>query len=222
MNLIVRILKSLRARSFKTNCSTWYLSRTQTAEKTTIKYKPSLQYEFRILEGDDKELLHQWLFDNRIRYPWIYFHDEILSSNQNEHWYPCLFDGERLIAWVKLAQTNVFIHDFESTIPLSEGLAFIYDTFVDPDYRKQGLGHLVIERMKSHLASVDYHTVACHIEDWNTSSVSIFKSSGFKPIGKIRYLRLTFFRCLLIDGKLRRLSSLTQWLRHKTEGAGKI
>ena len=197
MKFLIRIFKSLRARSFKTNCSTWYLAPIQnpdTANKSTKLPEPLI---FSVLEGDRKELLHDWLLTNQKLYPWVYFPDEISSSRLFGHWYPAIFNGETLIAWIKLSRKNVFIHDFETSVELPGNTAFIYDTFVDPDYRGQGLGHLLVEQTKPFLAAHGYTAIACHIEDRNNPSIKVFMKAGFKPIGKIRYLRLTFFSFLL-------------------------
>ena len=168
-----------------------------------------------VLEGEQKESFHRWLFDNRERYPWIYFPDEIESSNQFDHWYPVIFDGKSLVAWIKLARTSVFIHDFEASVDLPGKVAFIYDTFVDPEYREQGLGCLIIEKTRSFLATEGYTAVACHIEDWNIPSIKAFKAAGFKPLGHIQYIRLAFIRFLIIDSKFRPLSAIMSWLEKK-------
>lgn len=212
-NLAIRIIKSLRARSFKSNCSTWYLSAIQKTNNSKAKNKLPEPYILSVLKGDQKKSLHHWLYNNRKRYPWIYFPNEIKSSTQFEHWYPVLYDGESLIAWIKLARNNVFIHDFDTSVELPANTAFIYDTFVDPKYRRQGLGNLLIEYTKRFLAAEGYTALACHIEDWNKPSIKAFMKADFKPVGKIRYLRFTFFSFLLIDNKLRPLSSFTNWLQ---------
>lgn len=211
----MRIITSLRVRSFKTNCSTWYLAPTQVSNEPGKGSKLSGLLVFKVLKGKQKKSLHHWLFSNRSRYPWVYFPDEIESSSQFEHWYPAIFNGNSLVAWIKLARTTVFIHDFEVSVTLPSDVAFIYDTFVDPDYRRQGLGQLLIEHAKSFLATEGYPAVACHIEDWNDPSIKTFKATGFKPMGQIRYFRLTFFRFLIIDNKLHQLSALTNWLHQK-------
>lgn len=208
---IIRVFRSIQSRSYKSNHSTWYLSATDVSNAhDTIS-----PLQFTVLDGRQKEQLHQWLVNNKDLYPWVYFPDEIKSSNQFDHWYPAIFNNESLVAWIKLARKKVFIHDFGASIELSDDIAFIYDTFVDPEYRGQHLGKAMIEQTKVFLASKGYKAVACHIEDWNKPSIKIFKTTGFKPIGHIRFVRFLFFRFLIVDGRFARLSKLPYWLEHK-------
>lgn len=209
-DLARRIVHSTRARSFRTNVSDWYVR--PLSDLTGISPALPPEFQFSVLEGADREHLHRWLFDHHEIYPWVYFEKEIESARSWDHWYPVLLKDGAMVAFVKLARTRVHIHDFETEIALPEGVAFIYDTFVDLELRGMGLGRALIDSVSGWLSQRGYRAVFCHIEDWNKASVSTCLNAGFVRIGTVRYLRLTFFRWWLISGSLSRASGLTRWL----------
>ena len=208
--LVRRIVRSIYARSFRTNLSTWYVRHLNDSTDTSLALPPDFQ--FGVLEGADREDLNRWLFDHRETYPWVYFEKEIESALAWDHWYPVLLKDGTISAFVKLARNRVYIHDFEAEIALPEGVAFIYDTFVNPDLRCMGLGRSLIDSLSDWLERYNYRAVFCHIEDWNKASVSVFRNAGFERVGTVRYFRLAIFRWWLISGSLSRASGLTRWL----------
>ena len=175
------------------------------------------RFTFEVLEEDQKEKLHTWLYRNRNLYPWVYFPNEIEFSNKFDHWYPVVYDNGSIIAWMKVGRSQVYVHDFETVTEFPDKLAFIYDTFVDPEYRGRGLGSMMIKQTKIFLAEHGYDAVACHIEDWNKPSIKTFQSNSFSPLGQIRFLRILFFRLLLVEGRPRRLNTLSHWLEKKKD-----
>ena len=172
---------------------------------------------FRVLTDKERSILNRWLVENQKHYPWVYFPAEVAAAGRYDHWYPCLFDEDKLVGFIKLGRNLVHIHDFEGMIQLPDRVAFVYDTFIDPEYRHQGFAQMMLLNTMAYLENLDYRTIFCHIEDWNKASVNAFSSVGFTRIGTVRYLRLTLLRCLIIDGHWHRPGALTDWLDSKAE-----
>jgi len=173
---------------------------------------------FRVLTDKERSVLNRWLVENQKRYPWVYFPAEVAAADRYDHWYPCLFDEDKLVGFIKLGRNLVHVHDFEGMIQLPDRVAFVYDTFIDPEYRHQGLAQMMLLNTMAYLDNLDYRTIFCHIEDWNEASVNAFSRVGFTRIGTVRYLRLTLLRWLIIDGHWHRPSALTGWLDSKCPG----
>jgi GNAT superfamily N-acetyltransferase len=216
--MLQRIWRSLRARTFRTNVSDWYFLDLADTEDMGVALPP--QIEFRLLEGNQREQLHGWLFEHREVFPWVYFPEEIASARRNDHCYPVLIKDRQTVGFIKLARGRVYIHDFESEVSLPEGVAFIYDTFVDSELRGGGLGVALIRATAAWLRDRGCRGILCHIEDWNRPSVRAFSRAGFVGLGPVRYVRVMFFRWWLIDGSVHRAASLGRWLEGRT-GAGR-
>jgi len=214
--ILKRIIRSLRSRSYRTNCSGWYMAPLRTSRQKqssgTIE-----KLKFQVLTGENRSILNRWLVENQKRYPWVYFPEEIDAAERYHHWYPCLFDNDKLVGFIKLGRNCVYIHDFEGIIKLPDRVAFVYDTFVDPEYRHRGLAQAMLLNTMSYLEKHGYNKVFCHIEDWNKASVNAFTSVGFSRVGTVRYLRLTLFKWLIIDSHWHRPSKLIELLDTKSE-----
>jgi GNAT superfamily N-acetyltransferase len=208
--MLQRICRSLKARSFRTNVSDWHFFDFAGTEEAGATLPEEI--EFRVLEGDQRERLHGWLLEHRKAFPWVYFPEEIASARRNDHCYPVLIKDRQIVGFIKLARGRVYIHDFESELRLPEGIAFIYDTFIDPELRGGGLGVSLIRATAAWLRDQGCRGILCHIEDWNRASVRTFSGAGFVRLGAVRYLRVTFFRWWLIDGSLHRVAGLGRWL----------
>ena len=85
-------------------------------------------------------------------------------------------DGERLVAFARLLTDFVF-------------KAVIYDVIVDPAYRSQGLGRLLMENIVNHpsLQSVKHLDLYC-LPDL----LSFYEHWGFSSnLGELRFMRLS-------------------------------
>ncbi|UCF10524.1 MAG: GNAT family N-acetyltransferase [Candidatus Bipolaricaulota bacterium] len=58
---------------------------------------------------------------------------------------------------------------------------------VDPKHRREGIGRTLVAALEAHFAALDIHIVACHIEDWNATSRTIFEQFGYRPHPDILY-----------------------------------
>ena len=50
---------------------------------------------------------------------------------------------------------------------------------VSPKYRKKGLAQKLIEEIEKHLTDFGIEIIACLIEEWNDSSMKLFKKAGY-------------------------------------------
>lgn len=165
-----------------------------------------------MLEGASRARLHAWLEQHRLVYPWVYFPEEAESAERNAHCYPVVFAGEELVAYIKLGLGKVFVHEFELELGFPDGAAFVYDTFVDPRFRGQGLGTALIRACVDWFSARGGRTVLCHIEDWNTASLHAFSRAGFQRVGSLEFTRILGFRRWRTGNRVLDRKALERWL----------
>jgi len=141
----------------------------------------------------------QWLSDNHDRYPWFYIPKEISSAASNGHVFVTLVYDNSIIGYIKIGLNRVYILDFDEELPLPDVTAFIYDTFVLPEYRGRNIIPFALVYAENFLRTKGVREILCHIPEWNTASISAFTKTGFKKICHIRFLRLFKFKFLIRD-----------------------
>lgn len=200
----------LKAHAFRTNRSGWYCSPLR--DRTPPRCSLPAEMAFELLEGESREELHEWLFVNRERYPWIYFPGEISSAVSNNHVYPIVRRGDTIIGFIKLGLGRVYVHDFESEISFPADVGFIYDTFVEPESRAKGVARSMLSLVSWLLRARGFRSLWCHIEDQNTASIKAFGAAGFIRTGDVRYARLTWLRSWRINGRFTTQAGFGNWL----------
>ncbi len=89
----------------------------------------------------------------------------MLSFSSVERWKAV--DGERLVAFVA------------ADIRKSQNLAWIATISVDPDYQRQGLGNLLMEKVEG-LVGVKYMRLSARAS--NTAAIQLYQRRGYKQI----------------------------------------
>ena len=187
--------RRFRAFLWCTNCSIWY-------ERTLATKIPCLtqgaEIQAKVIDREKNDFLH-WLKHKHKDFPWIYIEKEISVAEQSGHIFVVLYNLETIIGYIKVGVNQVYIHDFQTIVNFPQGSAFVYDTFVLPDYRGNNLALFALCEAMSYLKKNGYERVLCHIEKWNYPSIKTFKSANFSPVGKIRYMKLLGFGFYIKD-----------------------
>jgi ribosomal protein S18 acetylase RimI-like enzyme len=179
-----KILRSL----FQTNNATWYKKELR---ESNPKFSVCLDVKS-FFSG--RERLIKWLRNMCGKYPWIYVEREIQSCYEDDHLYPYVLFKDDIIGYIKVGLNRVYVQDFKDILQLPPKTAFIYDTFVLPEYRGKHIASLLVEEVSSYLFSRGYDTLWCHIPKWNTASIKIYQRAGFKEISSIRFIKLFHFK----------------------------
>ncbi len=151
--------------------------------------QPAMDVEMVFL-AQDKGRLIAWLKENSLSFPWIYIEKEVESAVANGHIFGCVCRGDEIAGYVKIGAGPVYIHDFGRTVRFPSGVAFIYDTFVAPEYRGKRMGLYAVVEALSHLKRAGFKGVWCHIEEWNSASLRTFMRAGFTEASRIRFMRV--------------------------------
>ena len=131
-----------------------------------------------------------WLCELAREFPFAWNERELMAAMRHGHLYPLLRVNGRNAGYVKVGLARAHVSDFNSQIALPFGCAFIYDTFIHPDFRSRGLGTFMISSVLRHLRSIGLNTVWCHIPAWNRPSSRAFETNGFCKVAHVRFMRI--------------------------------
>lgn len=175
-----------------TTCSVWY---ERDLDEPIDGAAPGLEVDVEFLVQDRGKLV-QWLREKKSAYPWIYFDKEIEAAQAHSHIFLTLLHQGDIVGYIKIGRGRTYIHDFDQAPVFPPGTAFIYDTFVLPEYRKKGLAAFALEHASRYFRQNHYKKILCHIEEWNVDSIRAFEGAGYRAVGKIRFIRtagMSFF-----------------------------
>jgi RimJ/RimL family protein N-acetyltransferase len=142
---------------------------------------------------EDKSKLIDWLREYHVRFPWMYLGKELQTAQAGKHIFVAILHEENIIGYCKIGINHTYIHDFDKIVHLPQGVAFIYDTFVLPEHRGKNVALYAIIKTIHYLKEKRFHTVWCHIEEWNRASLKLYQKAGFNKKASIRFCRLFGF-----------------------------
>ena len=122
--------------------------------------------------------------------PSIVHPTELAVAEKQGHYLVNIRHEGKIIGYVKVGFGQVYVQDFERVVAFKPGEAFIYDTFVLPEFRCRGVASAAIESCMRLLAREGYQKLYCHIPLWNAASIKAYLRAGFKRVCRIRYRRI--------------------------------
>ena len=171
---------------YLTNHAIWF--KRQLNEKI-IDYSPKI--EAKIQFDRQKETL-QWI--KSFGKDWMYNAREIEIAKQENHNIVGVTRKGKIIGYIKLGFNRVYVQDYEQVIYFSSQKAFIYDTFIQPELRRQGLAKYLITESIKYLKDKGFVEVICHIPQWNKASINAYKRVGFESVKGIRFVKVLGLR----------------------------
>lgn len=148
----------------------------------------------------DKIRLVEWLKENKSKYPWIYFEEEVDTALKHNHVYLLMMLQDHIIGYVKIGIGPTYIHDFDQMLIFQQGTAFVYDTFTLPEYRGKSLALFALNQAAEYFKARSFERILCHIESWNLPSIKTFEKAGFRAKESIRFIRTARFSLFIRGG----------------------
>jgi len=146
-----------------------------------------------------------WLREHQKSFGWLYIPEEIRLKEAFRHCYPVATHGEKIIGYIKIGLTRVYIMDYDRILCLPQQTAMIYDTFVLPEYRRRGVCSYLIDESMRLLSTEGYKNLWCHIPPWNTASIRAYSQAGFKKVARIKFVRI--FGCSFCSRSVNKMIS---------------
>ncbi len=196
ITLCLKALKMLYGLAYYSTSSLWF-SRPLSEPIPEPDTYQDLTVEFLI---DKKKILVDWLKTNNSTFTWMYIEKEIELAKQEKHIFVNISLNSQIIGYIKIGINRTYIHDFDKVADFPAGTAFIYDTFILPEYRRNNISYYAITKTLRYLAEHNYRKLFCHIEGWNRASLKLFKKAGFKNIGTVRFSKIIGLPIFLING----------------------
>lgn len=178
----------IRRAIFKKNDAFWYHAYLAKNPNISIDALPELYVEFNSYSETKK-----WIIDNQRAFPWIYKKREIEVADRYKHFFSSLRFKGKIIGFTKIGIIRTYIADYEREIDLYDDEAFIYDTFVLPEFRGKQKGRFMLLNILGELRKKGVLFVYCHIPPWNIASSTLYQNVGFVRSYHVRYLRLFRF-----------------------------
>ena len=182
-----RSLSAIRHRTLRSNSANWYCCELATP---AIEPKRPLGSE---IEFDSPEILG-WLENLQSDFGWAFIEEEVDVATRLTHLLPLARIDDRKAGYLKVGIAEAYVTDFEATLNVPTRSAYIYDSFVHPDYRGHGIAQWMIAATLEELRSRGFERVWCHIPRWNAASIAAYEHSGFRKIAFIGYVRLLGWR----------------------------
>jgi len=122
--------------------------------------------------------------------PWMYNAEEIETGMREGHHFVNVRHDREIIGYAKVAVRRVYINDYLRVVALPDDYAFIYDTYVAPDYRGLKIASFLVLSIMRLFESLGKRRLGCHIPPWNVASINTYVSLGFKKTKYIRFMRI--------------------------------
>ncbi|RPI79647.1 MAG: GNAT family N-acetyltransferase [Desulfobacteraceae bacterium] len=208
--LFAKAAQKISAFAFKTSNSIWFEKR---LDGSVAPAAPDTEISFEFLVQDKAKLI-DWLKERRRVYPWMYLGKEMRTAWADQHIFAVILFGKSIIGYCKIGRNRVYVNDFDGTVCFPRKTAFIYDTFVLPDFRGRHVAYLAVLQIAAYLSKQCYRNLWCHIEEWNGASLAVFRKAGFEKKGLIRYCRLCGFPFFIKD-RFYPMTKLDRFIRQR-------
>lgn len=139
---------------------------------------------------DDPEKTIAWMQAIKPKFDYAYIPDEIETARREGHILVLLTIDGCNAGYLKVAVGEAYVTDLRRRIRLPSQTAFIYDTFMHPDFRRRGGASLMVAAAMVELRRRGYRCLWCHIPRWNLASQKTFRKNGFRRIGTVKNIHL--------------------------------
>jgi ribosomal protein S18 acetylase RimI-like enzyme len=128
--------------------------------------------------------------------PWMLPPKEKDIALKEKHYWVNAQCDKHIIGYVKVGIGHVYINDFEQIIKFPESVAYIYDSFVLPSYRRKKVASYLINETIIFLRKEGFSKILCHIPAWNIASANAYSRLGFEGVKTIRFVKLFGFKII--------------------------
>jgi len=182
MGFLQQGLTKIISKIYLTNHAIWFK---RNLHEKIIDYSPKI--DAKIQFGRKKETL-KWI--KSFGKDWMYNPKEMEIAKQENHHIVGVTSEGKTIGYIKLGFGRVYIQDYEQIINFPSQKAFIYDTFIQPELRGQGLAKYLINESIKFLKDKGFEEAVCHIPQWNKASISAYQKVGFQAVKRIRFAKV--------------------------------
>ena len=167
---------------YETNHACWFQ---RDLNETIAEAPPAIPVSF---QHNNPHATIKWM--RTLQKPSIVDPAELAVAQAEGHYLVNVRHSGRIIGYVKVGFGRVYIQDFQGVAIFRPNEAFIYDTFVLPEFRRQGIASAAIEFCMRLLQRNGFTRLYCHIPTWNVASIKAYNRSGFQPLRSLRYRRI--------------------------------
>ncbi len=186
VSLAKKSLKMLHRLAYYSTSSVWFC---RDLREPVPDAQPGLDLKVDFLT-DDKKALIDWLKIHNRKFTWMHIEKELVLADREGHVFVKISHGNKTAGYIKVGVNSTYIHDFDRVVIFPPETAFIYDTFILPEYRGNNISFYAVTKTMHFLKDRNYRKLLCHIESWNGASLRVFRKAGFKEIGSVRFSKI--------------------------------
>jgi GNAT superfamily N-acetyltransferase len=169
--------------TIRTNCAVWFCGNLAECPVTGLCRDVAI-------ELNDLERSMRYIERMAERFPWILVPGEVAAARRWNHFYPLVSCDGDPAGYIKIAIGQAYVEDFDEMLSLRDDEAFVCDTFLAPEFRGRGLSKVLLAESIAWLRQKGVEYLFCHIPEWNSASLGLFRGFGFRRIRKVRHMRV--------------------------------
>ena len=131
LTLVSKTICKLNQAIFATNSGVWYRNNLNDFSHQII---PKIPVE---ITFDSFEETIIWL--KQCPDKWMYHATEHKIALQEKHYFPNIRYKGRIVGCIKIGFNNVYVFDYLKIIKFPRKIAYIYDSYIIPEFRRLGL-----------------------------------------------------------------------------------
>ncbi len=117
-------------------------------------------------------------------------------ASENNHFIFFLKLNDNIIGYRKIGIKNVYIKNFYKAFELKDGIAFTYSFYVDPQYRRYGLGKYLHLKSMEILKNNGIKKITSHIRSDNIPALKIVRDLNYSQTGtswQFKFFKFNFY-----------------------------
>lgn len=176
---------------FETNSAIWY---EKVLNHSSNEIKPAIPLS---VDFTDFIVTLNWIKNQDVS--WMLNKKELNIALYEEHYWLNIKHKGLIIGYIKVGLGNVYINDYKGVIKYPDDVAYIYDSFILPEFRNKRAASYFIYETCNFIRKKGFKRIICHIPQWNIPSIRAYSHVGFKKKKSIRWVKIVGFKILTFN-----------------------
>lgn len=138
----------------------------------------------------DRHARRDWICQRASNRDWPQFR----AALQHDHELCLAFQDGVEVGWAWIGRDSVFLPPLGREIHLPTGTAYLYEAFVRPNARGQGIGRALVGARCRQAARLGYARLLTHVLEGNQASLRALEAHGFTATGRTHFVRALSLR----------------------------
>jgi len=138
----------------------------------------------------DRHARRDWICERASSRDWPQFR----AALEHHHDLVVALQGDQTVGWAWLGYEKVFLPPLGREIHLPPGTAYLYEAFVRPASRGQGIGKALVGARRQRASAAGCERLLTHVLAGNQASLRSLQAHGFRVSGRTQFLKALALR----------------------------